>query len=497
MATKKRPSRKTEPVTPPELGELAAVGGNDIGADFANELRLTSDEVLRARSAGDVGLYDKVLQDDQVHSTFQQRRLAVVSREWYVESASDSPADKAAAEHLEEQLDRIEFDRATFKMLAGLFHGYSVGELMLRANGSLIELDDIRVRKARRFAFDRERNLRLLKRTDPVGTVMPPHKFWVFTAPGNDDDDPHGLGLGHYCYWPAWFKRNALRFWPLFLERFAAGTPIAKVPPGTTPDDRARVARLLQDITTGGRVVIPNNILLEILMAQRSSGGDYHLFCKYLDAAIAKIVLSQTMTTDAGSSRAQAEVHADVKLEVIKSDADLMCASFNAGPARWLTAWNHPGAGTPRVWRKVIAEEDLNKRADRDTKIVGLGFEATQEYIDETYGKGFIKKVQSGQNGNEGDGFGNRSTLSPKKSNVEFAEVAAVVDDATEEDWRELIGPEVAAVDELLASAGSLEEARDRLGEIAQRNPDAIVESLARTRFAANVAGQVGEELDG
>jgi hypothetical protein len=53
-----------------------------------------------------------------------------------------------------------------------------------------------------------------------------------------------------------------------------------------------------------------------------------------MDECIAKVVLSQTMTTQDGSSLSQAQVHAGVKLEVVKSDADLLSDSFNAGPAR-------------------------------------------------------------------------------------------------------------------------------------------------------------------
>lgn len=498
MASKKK-NRKAEKAPRPELNELAAAGGDDVGAEFVGEIRAASDEVLRARSRGDVGLYDKVLQDHQVYSTFQQRRLAVVARDWAVEPGGDAPGDKLAAEDIEEQITRNQFDSVTYKMLAGILYGRAIGECLYRPNGSRVELGGIKVRKARRFTFDRDGQLRLIKRNNPQGIVMPERKFWVFRALSNDDDDPHGLGLGHYLYWLTWFKRNALRFWPLFLERFAAGTPIAKVPPGTTPEDRSKVLRMLDDIRTGGRLVIPSNVLLEILQAQRNSGGDYQLFCEYLDAAIAKVVLSQTMTTDSGSSRSQAEVHQDVKLEVIKSDADLLCESFNDGPVTWLTQWNHPGAAIPRVWRKVVAEEDLNKRATRDKTITELGFEATQEYIDQTYGEGFIKKqpVQPGQNGNQGDTFGNGLTLSSKKSNgVDFAEAGAVVSAAVEEEWRELIGPEVTAIDELVASAGSLEQVRDRLGELAQRHPDALVESLARMKFAARVAGQVGEEVE-
>ena len=32
------------------------------------------------------------------------------------------------------------------------------------------------------------------------------------------------------------------------------------------------------------------------------------------------------------------DLQADVRLDLVKADADLICESFNQGPARWLTS---------------------------------------------------------------------------------------------------------------------------------------------------------------
>jgi hypothetical protein len=51
---------------------------------------------------------------------------------------------------------------------------------------------------------------------------MPERKFWTFSAGAATDDEPYGLGLGHFLYWPVFFKRNDIKFWLIFLEKFAA-----------------------------------------------------------------------------------------------------------------------------------------------------------------------------------------------------------------------------------------------------------------------------------
>jgi phage gp29-like protein len=486
----------TEAMPKPVLEEIAGVTSVDIGAKFADELRVAGDEVLAARGGGDLLVYEKVWRDGQVKSTFDQLRAAVVSRDWYVEPGGDTPADAAAAEDLEAQLRAINWDDICKKMLFGVFLGYSVGECMLVAVDGRIELRGVKVRKSRRFRFDRDGALRLITRKDPLGRVMPPSKFWVFRAGGEDDDDPYGLGLGYFLYWPVWFKRNGFRFWSVFLEQYASPTPIARTPPGTTEPERVKLLQLLTAVKTGGRLVLPNNVTLELLKAIGNSGGDYETFARYIDADISKIVLSQTMTTDNGSSQSQATVHEGVKLDVAKGFADLLCESFNNGPAAWLTAWNHPGAAVPRVWRNCEVPADLESLAKRDQTICNLGFQPTPEYILKTYGEGFVPKTPAAAPAED-----------PAAPAVSFAEPAEgavlvpsqdIVEGLTgEEQWRALIGPEVEAIEKLCGDCKTLQEVQARLGELAARNPAAITESLSRLMFAARVAGNEGADLDG
>jgi len=105
-----------------------------------------------------------------------------------------------------------------------------------------------------------------------------------------------------------------------------------------------------------------------------------------MQGMISKICLSQTMTTDDGSSRAQASVHEGVAERVVKSDSDLICGSFNRSVVKWLTDWNFPGAAYPTVWRILERNEDLNQRVVRDKTIFDMGFKPSLEYIMDTYG---------------------------------------------------------------------------------------------------------------
>jgi hypothetical protein len=83
-------------------------------------------------------------------------------------------------------------------------------------------------------------------------------------------------------------------------------------------------------------------------------------------AAIAKIVIGQTATTEGTPGRLGSDkTQADVAQKIVEADSDLLCGGFNAGPVKWWTEWNFPGAVPPKVYRHTAPPEDLNSRACR------------------------------------------------------------------------------------------------------------------------------------
>ncbi|HEX7820669.1 MAG TPA: DUF935 family protein [Sphingobium sp.] len=383
--------------------------GRDITQPYIRGLREASDPLLS--SAVDWGAYDKVFEDDQVFSTMQQRIGAVVSRDWNVIAGDDDdPRAQAAAEALDRTLKRIPWDRVTRKMLKATFNGYSVAELMWGYRDGLFDIVGIKVRHARRFRYDAENRLRMLTPTNVQGEVMPERKFWVHSVGADDDDQPYGRGLAHWLYWPTLFKRNGIRFWNIFLDKF--GTPTAKgtYPRGSTPGEIQKLLAALQAIATDSGFVVPDGMVVELLGAAKSGTADFETLCRYMDSAIAKIVLSQTMTTDNGSSRSQGEVHADVKLEVVKTDADDLTDSFtngpdgqDGGPIRWWTDWNFgTDVAAPIVKRIVEEEEDTKKTAETDAIHATGGWVRTADSFRNMFGEGFVrrddKEAPSGSN---------------------------------------------------------------------------------------------------
>lgn len=471
---------------PPEL--TTEVSADD--STSSGELITPRDEVLQTHGAGDYTIYEKLLTDDQVQPCFRQRRTEVIAREWKVDPGGDAPLDKEAAEDLQRQMTRLGWDRTTYRMLCGLMYGFNAGECMysIEAGSGKVLLDRIMVRRAARFRFaSADRKLRLMKKGQPL--ALPDQKFWTFACGSENDDDPYGTGLGPSLYWPVWLKRNGLKFWSQFLERFANPTPKGVVPPGTTEVDRNKLMALLRRITNGGViVVVPRGIDVELLQAVRSSGGDFEQFCTRLDAAIAKIILLQTMTTDNGSSLSQSETHYKVLTAGAKTDSDLIDESFTMGPARWLTQWNYPGAATPIVYRDFSSSVDTKATAETDNILNQMGWRARKEYIATTYGDNYDYVAPAVS-----------TVVGTDTGSASFAEVARTVPTenpfSTPNGWRVVMGPEVQRIEALLADCRNMADVKKKLGDLATENPDELTEALARMMFAAGSLGDLGGEI--
>lgn len=484
----------------PELGEVATTrDGRDITRGYVDALPLLQpqDRVLLDRGGGQYEIYEEISRDDQVKAAFEQRRLAVVSREWDVEPGDESRKAKKAAEFLREQLNHIGWDAITDRMLWGVFYGFAVGELVFASDGQMLGLDTIKIRKQRRFGFAPDMNLRLRTTRAPFGEPLPPNKFWAYAAGADNDDEPYGLGLGHYLYWPCWFKRNGVKFWLIFLEKFGQPTSKGIYPAGTTAEERTRLLQALQAITTDSAITVPEGMQIELIEAARSGTPDYTALYDRMNAAISKVIVGQTMTTDDGSSRSQAEVHMDVRQDLVKADADLICESFNRGPVRWLTYWNFgEGVTPPRVWRDVSAPEDLEARSRRDKNIRDIGYRPTLTEVQETYGGGWEEVAGPAPDPDEPD---DRSAGEQK---AEFAlgdnrDLADDQADRLESDAEKASDQLIEPIRRLVESAATLEEIRDGLDTLYPDLDATVLAGLLREALAAAILGGRYEAREG
>ena len=472
----------------PELQEIATTAnGRDITRGYVegNPILQQQDSILIGRGGGDYRIYEEIARDDQVKAVFEQRRLAVVSREYEVVPGADDSRAEEAAEFLQQQLTAVSWDRVTDKMLWGTFYGFAVGEPLWAVEGEHIVMTAIKVRKQRRFAFDPQMQLRLKTMSHPFGEELPPRKFWSFACGADNDDEPYGLGLAHWLYWPAFFKRNGIKFWLMFLEKFGQPTAKGTYPANAQQAERQRLLAALQAISTDTGIIVPEGMQIELIEAARSGTADYTALYDRMNAAISKVILGHSGTSDSTPGRLGGEDQAaDVRLDIVKADADLVCESFNQTIAKWLTEWNFgPDVAPPEVWRKVEEPEDLNSLAERDERLSKVGYRPTLRRVTDVYGPDYE--------------LAPAAPLPPGGAQpAEFAErgdkdTPTRLADNLEERAAATIGKMLEPVRRLVMSAGSLEEIRDGLAALyPEMNAASFAEVLQEATAAAQLAGR-------
>ena len=362
-------------------------------ASYVAEILPNPDAVLSSLG-GNVKEYSKLRRDDQVAALMQQRQDKLVEAEYEVVPGGEDARDVAAADFLREQLAAIQFDQACRKMHGSILYGYGVSECLWGRDARHVTLKDIKVRAPWRFGFAKDGPLKLIVQAEY--RPMPPRKFWLTTWNAEDDDSPYGTGLGHALWWPVYLKRNGARFWAAFLDRFGVPTTKATYQPDSSEAETERRKRTALEaamsLRSEGAVAMPEGFDVTLVEATSNGAADFKSFLSYWDDAIAKIILSQTGTSKLGQYSGAAEVHSGVSTSVVKADADLLCQSFNCGPAVWLTDWNFPGAKPPKVWRKVEDSAKIKAESERDKDIAALGLELTDEEIKRRYGGGWQRK---------------------------------------------------------------------------------------------------------
>ena len=457
--------------------EIASAARDILQPVYMGLLRNQDDTLISRGGAKGLAIYDDIERDAFAHAVINKRKMAVASFPWEVEPATEALRDKKAAELVKAQLTAINFDKLTVDLLDATLKGFSVGEIVWASNGSQIYIERIIPRNQRRFVFDEQRKLRLLTMSNMLnGEELPDRKFVVHSA-GGKDGSPYGLGLGSKLFWPTFFKRQNITFWLTFADKFGSPTAVGKYPGGTSDDDQRDLLAAISSIAQESGVIVPDNMIIELLEASRSGAGDfYERMCRYMDEQISVAVLGETMTTmakSAGLGSGQSDVQNDVRLELARADADLLTGTLQETLVRWIVELNMPGAKIPRVWRKIEQQEDLNARADRDTKISQMGFRPTLDYITETYGEGWELSANDQMNSIKNAKYQRIGSGKPPVDQIadgeSFAEQDAVTlaQAAREEQlsieaapaWNELIDD----VQTIVQNATSLEGLRDDL----------------------------------
>lgn len=484
--------REQPALTPDHRREIASERRDPTQGLYAGTLS-PQDATLAQRGGRDgIRIYDEVERDPHAYAVLMKRKLALISREWTVEPASDDRQDEAAAELVRDELSRVDFDRLTQDLMDATLKGYAVVEIVWQIREGRIGIGDLKPRDQSRFRFDAEHNLRLITRENMIGGEPLPARKFIVHRFGDKTGDPYGLGLGTRLFWLLFFKRQIQAQWLVHLEKFASPTAIGKYPPGMSRDEQDKLLASVTSIAQATGITVPSGTEVSFLEATRAGGDSYENALRYLDEQISECVLGETLSTNlrGGGSRAAAEVHQDIKDEVVDADADLVAATLRETLVSWLVAFNLPSANPPSVWRNQPSDDDAvaklrNANAEWLQLLDRTGYRVRdQAAVDEIMGIELERKPSAGSGGAGG-----------RRQPPALAEGDRPTADRDLADQLETVAGDITdgmidRIRALVTAAGSLEELRARLLEAyGDMDVDALGDVMQRAIAAAELNG--------
>lgn len=504
----------TEQVKKPEIIEIATIAKDiDLYAGWLNRLE-NPDPVLRTEAAGrGLRLYDEIDRDSHAGSVLQTRALAVVGKDWSIVPAKSAkkagrPAatsqEKFVADFVTEVLEGCNFDQARAELLQAILYGYYAAEVLwaVRPDGR-IGIKKILGKHPRRFVFTPEREPRLLTPQSMIdGEPVPARKFVVFTF--GDSDNPYGKGVGRRLWWPVWFKKNGIKFWMIFLDKFGMPTTVGKYPPGTLKTEQDALLAAIDAIQTDTGIKIPDTMSIEFLEAARAGTVTHEALCEYMDRQISKAVLGQTASTEGTAGKlGNEEAQDEVRQDILEADADLLDTVLNETLIRWIVDYNFAGVTDyPKIVTHAAASPDLKERIEIDSSLASdVGLPMGKQYFYETYG---IPEPAEGEElvkPSPKSPFGGMEGAMKKKQPPEFAEGQRFTPDqaALERFIAKMRGVPSEMETKIIASVESAQSYEEAMTALLDTYPDFDADELAdlmeRALFNAELFGRYAAGL--
>lgn len=191
------------------------------------------------QKAGSYSILSEMLEDDQISAVMRFRNLLVVGKGVRVECEDDS-----VREFCEWALEHINIKERLYEIMTGDGYGFSLSEKVATVvrDSPFPQNVVIRIKtrppNAWKIIQDDYGDIEEYIYEDrgptsvPTGLVLHYINNAEFDVPyGNPD-----LNMGVYRAW--WLKKNIIKFWGIFLERYATPKPIGKYPEGYAADSQ-------------------------------------------------------------------------------------------------------------------------------------------------------------------------------------------------------------------------------------------------------------------
>lgn len=364
------------------ITDQLATRNNSLDFTVMGMLLPNPDPILRAQGKN-ISTYRDMRTDSHIGGCIRRRKAAVQALEWGLDKGQSS---SRIAKAVQAMLDQLKLGRIISQMQECTLYGYQPMETMWSKDGGLFIPTDVVAKPAEWFCFDADNQLRFKTRTSPMlGELLPERKFLV---PRQEPtySNPYGFADLSMCFWPLLFKKNSLKFWLAFTEKFGSAFSVGKLPRSATNEERADLLDSLEALIQNGVATIPDDGSVDLVeMAGKGASADlYEKLVMHCRSDIAIALLGQNQTTESTANKASATAGLKVTDDLRDGDAEIIADSINE-LIDWFCHVNFGDVVRPvfSFWDQA-AQDTL--QADRDKSNHEAGARFTNAYWMRAYG---------------------------------------------------------------------------------------------------------------
>ncbi|PZR89649.1 MAG: DUF935 domain-containing protein [Stutzerimonas stutzeri] len=442
------------------------------------------------------------------------RKRQVAGLEITVEAASDDANDIDNADMVRAFFDRDQFETELIDVLDAIGKGYSCTEILWDTSEGQWEPRELRWRDPRWFTFDDQTGEIPLLREPGENVPLQPFK-WIFHQAKVKSGLPIRGGIARAVCWTFLFKSFTAKDWAIFCEAYGQPLRLGKWGEGATEADKEILLQAVANIGTDYSAIVPSSMAVEFIKADIA--GSHELYEKrsdWLDRQVSKVVLGQTGTTDAiAGGYAVGKVHNGTKDDIERSDAKQAAATLRRDLARpYIDLNKGPQKAYPKVRIGRPETVDTDKWMGNVKTFVSMGGKVGMSGVrdrlgipdpdkdEELLGVPSLTETPQQLSPPVND---DKRPASKDKTALHLAGTGGgdAIDRATEtalddDGWEPLVAPMIDGLEEKLAAASSLDDARALLADhFRTMNVDALAELLARLTFSARLAGEYQEDI--
>ena len=458
--------------------------------------------ILRRASEGEIHDYlalAEEMEERDAHyaSVLGVRKRCVSGVAPIVEPASEDAGDVRIADDVRETIAEHDgFPDLIEDLLDALGKGFSVVEIDWLREARRWSPRGFDYVDPRFFTFEREagRELRLIDESEPVeGKPLEPFRFIAHRPKLKSGLTLRG-GLARLVAFGWMCKAYTVKDWVAFVETYGLPLRLGRYGPEATKEDVDVLFRAVANIGTDAAAVLPDGMRIDFEEVSRTGNDPFETLARWVDEQTSKAVLGQTMTSDNGSSMAQAQVHNDVRLDIAQADARAVSGTLQRDLIVPFVDLNYGRqAHYPRVLIKIEEPEDTKLIMDGASRLIARGLRVRSADLRSRLGFG------DPDDDDEVIG-GAPATTAPATDvarNREMSDPYAEIDrleDTLSDEWEGAMGNALNRVMADIGAAASYDEARAVIaGAFPQMKSARLIDQLVTASIRARAEGEASD----